>query len=115
MKKQIHYHLKLKELLEKSEVIKRFFYYFKLKMLLEMKDLMPFVKFALQRYYGGISLFSYCTKHNKSILYWMEWLVNQNSLYNLADTYTFPNSSLRSTIIKKYNQSRDFWSKQVKR
>ena len=96
-------------------MIKRIYYYFKLKMLLEMKDLTPFVEFVLRHRHGGISLFYYCMKLNKNILYWMEWLVNQNSLYHLADIHTFPNASLRSTIIKKYNQARDFWGKNVKR
>lgn len=95
-------------------MIKRLFYYFKLKMLLEMKDLIPFVKFVLHRYHDGTSLFWYCMKY-KCVHYWMEWLVSQSLLYHAADIYTFPNASQRSTIIKKYNQARDFWSKNEKR
>lgn len=97
-------------------MIKRLYYYFKLKQLLEMKDLTPFVEFILERNFNGISLLRYCMK-NPLIHYWMEWLYDgvARGLYYLADIYTFPDASLRSTIIKKYNQARYFWSKNVKR
>lgn len=95
-------------------MIKRLFYYFKLKKLLETKDLIPFVKFVLHRYHNGTSLSWYCIKH-KGIHYWMEWLASQSLLDHAADIYSFPDASLRSTIIKKYNQARDFWGKNVKR
>ena len=97
-------------------MIKRLFYYFKLKTLLEMNDLIPFVKFILERNFDGISLLRYCIK-NRLPHYWMEWLYDgvARGLYRLADTYTFPDSALRSSIIRKFNQARDFWSKHVKR
>lgn len=95
-------------------MIKRLFYYFKLKKLLETKDLIPFVKFVLHRYHNGTSLSWYCIKH-KGIHYWMEWLASQSLLDHAADIYSFPDASLRSTIIKKYDQARDFWGKNVKR
>lgn len=96
-------------------MIKRIYYYFKLKMLLEMKDLTPFVEFVLRHRHGGISLFYYCMKPDQPILYWMEWCCCQAALHHLVDMYTFPDTSLRSRIIKNYNQARDFWGKNVKR
>lgn len=95
-------------------MIKRLFYYFKLRMLLETKDLTPFVEFILERNFDGISLLRYCMK-NRLTHYWMEWLCNSRSLYRLADIYTLPDGALRSSIMRKFNQARDFWSKHVKR
>lgn len=93
-------------------MIKRIYYYFKLKKMLKMKGLMLFVEFILKNRHTDDTLFSFC--RNRYIPRWLDQLASVN-LRTYAFDYKLGNKKHAEDLIKRYNQARDFWHKNVKR
>lgn len=95
-------------------MIKRIYYYFKLKELLKMKELMPFVNFVLENIDDEATLFRFCMNRHRYIPWWLDNLVRGN-LRTYAFEYKLGNKKHAEDVIKRYNQAKDFWHKNVKR
>lgn len=94
-------------------MIKRIYYYFKLKKLLEMKGLIPFVEFIFENWNQDETLFTFCVNSYRHIPWWLDDLVRDN-LRTGAFDYKLDNKKHAEDLIKRYNQARDFWHKNVK-
>lgn len=94
-------------------MIKRLFYYFKLKKLLETKGLIPFVEFIFENYHDEVTLFTFCMNRYRHIPQWLDDLVMGYLRENAFD-YKLGNKEHAEGVIKRYNQARDFWHKNVK-
>lgn len=95
-------------------MIKRIYYYFKLKELLEMKGLIPFVEFIFENWHTDDTLFTFCMNRYRIIPRWLDYLVGDDLRTDAFD-YKLGNKKHAEDLIKRYNQARDFWHKNVKR
>lgn len=95
-------------------MIKRLYYYFKLKQLLEKKGLIPFVEFIFENWHTEDTLFIFCMNSNRYIPWWLDDLVSGNLREDAFD-YKLGNKKHAEGVIKRYNQAKDFWHKNVKR
>lgn len=94
-------------------MIKRIYYYFKLKKLLKRKGLILFVEFILENWHTDDTLFRFCMNRNRYIPWWLDELVRVHLRTDAFD-YKLGNKTHAEGLIKRYNQARDFWHKNVK-
>lgn len=95
-------------------MIRRIYYYFKLKKLLEMKGLILFVEFIFENWHTEKTLFRFCMNSNRYIPWWLDDLVGGHLREDAFD-YKLGNKKHAEDVIKRYNQAKDFWHKNVKR
>lgn len=100
-------------------MIKRIYYYFKLKELLEKKELIPFVEYLLKLKQEP-SLFTFCTKGHRPIIHWLDYLVLNDYLKDYAKIFAsgtymeYHVEFVAETLKKRFNQANDIWRKTVK-
>lgn len=91
-------------------MIKRIYYYFKLKELLEKKELMPFVEYLMR--IRKITLFRLCMM--SEIRYWFDCMTIDHNLLSKAQQYAQQYALISQAITKRFRQARDIWMKQKK-
>ena len=93
-------------------MIKRIYYYFKLKELLEKSELMPFVNYLMSD--KGKSLFKMCMQ-TKKIRWWFDNIVSFQTTYDdlLPIAQRFTEHAIRAEkLTKRFFKARDIWMKQ---
>lgn len=95
-------------------MIKRIYYYFKLKELLEKSELMPFVNYLMS--YKGKSLFKMCVQPG-TIKMWFDYIVNFQTTYDdlLLIAQRFTEHAIQAErLTHRFFKARDIWMKQKK-
>lgn len=96
-------------------MIKRIYYYFKLKELLEKSELMLFVNYLIS--YKGKSLFKMCMQTTR-IRWWFDNIVSFKCTYHdllpKAQIYAEYHCIIAEQITKRFFKARDIWMKQQK-
>lgn len=96
-------------------MIKRIYYYFKLKELLEKSELMPFVKYLMRLQHR--SLFQMCMR-TYVIRLWFNSIASYKFTYHdlLPKAQVFTEHAIEAErLTKRFLQSRDIWNKTVQR
>ena len=94
-------------------MIKRIYYYFKLKELLEKSNLMPFVNYFMS--YRGNSLFKMCMQTRK--IRWFDHIVSFQTTYDdlLPEAQKYTEDAIQAErLTKRFFKARDIWMKQQK-
>ena len=95
-------------------MIKRIYYYFKLKELLEKSELMPFVNYLMSS--KGESLFKMCMQ-TQMIRWWFDNIVSFQTTYHdlLPKAQKYTEYTVQAErLTKRFFKVRDIWMKQKK-
>lgn len=101
-------------------MIKRIYYYFKIKELLEKSELMPFVEYLLKLKPEPENLFIFCMKGYRPIKFWFDYLVLHDQLKQHAKIFAsgtymeYHVEFVAETLKRRFNKANDFWKKTVK-
>lgn len=93
-------------------MIKRLFYYFKLKELLEKSELVPFVNYLMR--FQHRSLFQMCM-HTHEIRWWFDCMARFKCTYHdlLPKALAYAEyNTIANRIVERFFRARDIWMKQ---
>lgn len=96
-------------------MIKRIYYYFKLKELLEKSELMPFVNYLMS--YKGKSLFKMCMQTGM-IRWWFDNMVGFKCTYSDLIPKALAHAEyniIANRLVERFFRARDIWMKQTKK